>query len=580
MFNDSLGVLVARYGHVTPSFARLPQFRGDVTAVLLVASEVLTMISGSLDRVFAATAMDDTYSIGESIHAKCSHLLAVLATVTSPYDCLVEAVDAAAKRAKKRERKRSSSAATLTLNEARTAWMHLVRARLFGGKSDGVGPAAHVGLLAKLVAHQPEPSWPMTVQLLMCKNMAAAKAILMHFGAFKPAAGGDNEAKSGSGCGGMQCGGDCYGAPARLLWPHAVGSGVVRICAHASGGGQQVLAQLYEPLLQKLSKTSWDCMDKGGLRYTKKPVWFQALVTMAEPSLVPVVQDLVDMVSSGKAWTLKQVGEAMREVLADLADVAPSLPPALLHMFPHLDSRLPMGVSPLCQSSAIQICVSGLHGLVTRLLPVAKERKLARERLDFLSAFGNALCNLDEAELRNVQSAIEAARQESVDEGEALRRPDRSFDHVTNEYAFSVSQLVSDGLLSDQYGRWALRSVYRFVCYNADWLHSCVEVAEGGGGGGVATATSVDSPSIPFLIKPWGSEIFPPQSPYEMLHQIGSFMCADNSFESGGGHHGGGQTQIMNGGGGTSLPLAKADSVADKGVGIGCYQFARNCISS
>ena len=33
---------------------------------------------------------------------------------------------------------------------------------------------------------------------------------------------------------------------------------------------------------------------------------------------------------------------------------------------------------------------------------------------------------------------------------------------------------------------------------------------------------------IPVLIRPWGSEIFPPKNPHDMLNQIGAFLCDNN----------------------------------------------------
>jgi hypothetical protein len=62
VFNESLGVLAVRYGSLVPSSVRLPQFRGDVTAILIIATEVMTMINTSLDRVYTATAGITSYN--------------------------------------------------------------------------------------------------------------------------------------------------------------------------------------------------------------------------------------------------------------------------------------------------------------------------------------------------------------------------------------------------------------------------------------------------------------------------------------------------------------------------------------
>jgi hypothetical protein len=66
--------------------------------------------------------------------------------------------------------------------------------------------------------------------------------------------------------------------------------------------------------------------------------------------------------------------------------------------------------------------------------------------------------------------------------------------------------------LSDEGGRVALKSLHRFFCYNVDWIESCL---------GLSHSMSIADGSIPALIKPWGSEMFPPPSPFDMMHQIG-----------------------------------------------------------
>ncbi len=61
----------------------------------------------------------------------------------------------------------------------------------------------------------------------------------------------------------------------------------------------------------------------------------------------------------------------------------------------------------------------------------------------------------------------------------------------------------------------------RFLNYNVDWLQSCLGIQS------VGTHTGLSEGTIPALIKPWGSEIFPPQSPFDMMNQIGG--CSQNS---------------------------------------------------
>jgi hypothetical protein len=102
-FLDSLGVLVNRYCAVRPSPGRVGQFRADVTAILLISTEVLPMIAGSVGGILAAAARPDvgqaepelfghglggvdggSSAVVYEVHAKCRRLLAALAIVGAP----------------------------------------------------------------------------------------------------------------------------------------------------------------------------------------------------------------------------------------------------------------------------------------------------------------------------------------------------------------------------------------------------------------------------------------------------------------------------------------------------------------
>ncbi len=60
-----------------------------------------------------------------------------------------------------------------------------------------------------------------------------------------------------------------------------------------------------------------------------------------------------------------------------------------------IDYRLPRNVRPLCNSVLIHIVVACLYNIISRVQQAARKEKVAREKLDFLIAFGEALNNLD-----------------------------------------------------------------------------------------------------------------------------------------------------------------------------------------
>jgi hypothetical protein len=61
---------------------------------------------------------------------------------------------------------------------------------------------------------------------------------------------------------------------------------------------------------------------------------------------------------------------------------------------------------------------------------------------------------------------------------------------------------------------------YRFLNYNVDWIQGTLGVQSG------VQQSGQSDDAIPALIKPWSSEMFPPQSPFDMMNHIGgSFSC-------------------------------------------------------
>ena len=78
----------------------MPQFRGDVSAILLASAEALAWLATDADSI-ANYAADGGVSVVSAVHAKCRHLVAVLAAVSSPRDEFTAAVSAAEKKLKK-----------------------------------------------------------------------------------------------------------------------------------------------------------------------------------------------------------------------------------------------------------------------------------------------------------------------------------------------------------------------------------------------------------------------------------------------------------------------------------------------
>ena len=192
MFNK----IIYRYTHTTPSPKRLDQFKGDISAILLIASELLPALVGSIHGLFQASLVSIANSeapnapVVKDIHDKCGLLMSALGIIGSPLSMLTNMTIDGQRTKKGRKKRRKQNE-----NEGKTEWLHLLRPQLYGSSVTEMTTASHVYLLAKLAASQPEPVWPLIVQTLMSRGMTVAKMITFHFGAFAPAAVGETDAQ-------------------------------------------------------------------------------------------------------------------------------------------------------------------------------------------------------------------------------------------------------------------------------------------------------------------------------------------------------------------------------------------------
>ena len=167
---SSLGLLAHRYSALRPAPARLPQYRADLTAVLLGAGQLVPGLASCQLQL-------------RTVHAKCELLAALLVMVTAPAPPLL--------------------AATQPGPAPRPgSWQQLV-----------CGPASQL----QLVTSCPGPEWAQLVALWLEDDCALPRALLAQLGGQLVAPG--ELVPAGSSCG-----------PAPPSWPVLVVGGAL-VCA-------------------------------------------------------------------------------------------------------------------------------------------------------------------------------------------------------------------------------------------------------------------------------------------------------------------------------------------------------------
>ena len=108
------------------------------------------------------------------------------------------------------------------------------------------------------------------------------------------------------GCGKLLCTRRCMGT-ADIYWPQVVGSGVLYVVMHGNPE-KQCLVKVLEPLLRKLSPSSWDVSQAHVIWNAKKPVWFQVRVKKKMVILLKVIilrKDILDLKFQRKTFEAK-----------------------------------------------------------------------------------------------------------------------------------------------------------------------------------------------------------------------------------------------------------------------------------
>ena len=138
--------------------------------------------------------------------------------------------------------------------------------------------------------------------------------------------------------------------------------------------------------------------------------------------------------------------------------------------------------------------------------------KLAREKLDFLVAVGEKLCNLETSE---------DSRRLDGNNACDLIENSTNWDEMPEDFATIASEIAANKILVDPHGQTALKTIHRFLGYNSEWLQKTLGVT-------VREVDTLAEKSIqnnenilieqPKLL-PWEDDVFRTPSPKEMaLH--------------------------------------------------------------
>ena len=381
ILNQSLSLITVRYTHIRPSPARLGQYRADILSVLLSVSQLLTSLTPDLESLTRVTRDQSKLS---SVHSKCQLLLSLLTLVTAPSSVLSQCL-------------RSCESSVDTDH----SWCQVLLPSLYSPHNT---VSSQLYLVSRLVSDQPQPHWSLMSQLCVSADHLFTRTLLTQMGAFVPSV---DTVSCPSTCAALHCGHVCLG-PAGTNWPVLVVHGaLLLVTGHSTHS--TALVQCLEPLLTKLSPASWECLHYSSVWSVRQPVWVSALLRLMLPYLTPAVQDLLQGVDEGRTWTMSHVTSAKQTLVNNMLSLVETLPDSVSSALVFIRQLIPDSVSPLASSPVCQLLVTTVYQALISLVPVLKQFRIQKEKIDFIIAVSESLCSTtDNIDLTVLDKAVDS----------------------------------------------------------------------------------------------------------------------------------------------------------------------------
>ncbi|CAB4069978.1 unnamed protein product [Lepeophtheirus salmonis] len=503
VLDDSLSILTVRYCQITPNPARMPQFRGDIFAILMVSVDFLLSLVSCLSHLFCPLPI---HLASRSIHAKCTALTLALTLMGLPIKILHASIkkDESIVKSNKLDPIEKKSNPLNSHEDELIRWLSLTTLHASSTNNLKLLPnSSFVSILARHASLQPHPEWSLIVRLVLSRNMSFASLVMVNIGAYIP----DEDSKpKQSGCNFLMCNRKCIGV-AEKGWSQLVGTGILYIVMHGNPEADS-LSIVLGPLLRKLSRSSWDILDANLIWNVQKPIWYRALLEILEPYFYPIINDLVEDVDGGKTWTISQVSDAIKKINVNIMDVAYCIPISFYQVCELLETLIPDSIRPLCDSIVVHFFFATVYNIITKLIPIFRKWKMQREKLNFLIALGEKLCRMESSpELQKIEGLTDASSKMKTEKN-------IEWDDGNEDFINVISEMVANSISEEPEGQMALKAVHRFVSYNSDWVRSSMSVS----------VLSNDIEILSNTIKPWDSTTFEDPSPFESVEHINGIL--------------------------------------------------------
>ncbi|XP_018785482.1 PREDICTED: uncharacterized protein LOC108966843 [Bactrocera latifrons] len=509
ILNETLGVLTARYSLILTSVERAQLHLADISNMLFCVAELLPFICES-GEAYIGLQLPTQNAIIRDVHAKCRELFYCLLLRGAPLGVLSKLC-----------RKNIENMEMFSSRQGLPcAWILFASPRLFSTDKtfqwvtefSDLSARIAISLELKVLLAFPEADWAYLLKVLLMRNAQVTGVILRHIFSHLPSPENFNNENSSflsdvgeqKKCEAFLCRGECLDLSHQIRnQADPVGQSNYQIVLSltyllvAVGKAVDIKSCLIKTLEE--SSAGWsDCLDKRQVWNQKRPPWLEATMHFVYPLLNCVVDMLVNAVEAGASMY-----QAMSLALTCVSEMWDCIPESLYKVTILLQDIIPVSTRPLGDSVLMQVVFAALYtDLIRKAKFYEKENKM--EKASTCYSISEAICCIDEDDKHTDQidlflkqardsiavetnshfesnggarswvSTLSTVKIDDLNNTNTERLTQSPPINYASELDVGIADYIADILVSDvltsNIGKQALKTSYRYLKNNADWL--------------------------------------------------------------------------------------------------------------
>ena len=155
---------------------------------------------------------------------------------------------------------------------------------------------------------------------------------------------------------------------------------------------------------------------------------------------------------------MSHIGTAKTRLVDSMLDMVELLPLPIVGALVYIQKILPEGVRPLANSVVVQVLMATIYSSISTLIPHLKQNRTQKEKVDFLLAFCESLCN-ESADVK--LTVLEAALEKRLNADESENPVDTGTDTINSHVLEEKFDIAAFSILQDNSAKIPFMALHR-----------------------------------------------------------------------------------------------------------------------